>query len=372
MNQHSTFRALWFRDWHLMKSWVLSFGLICIAGPVLNWIESCTTYVSQDKLSAAMQSIYNIRPVTLYLGMIEVRNHHLVFGHGLKSELYIQGGPTLSLWILAVSMSLGALLATFDRQSTAILDTMNSPIHKKVWLTSKFTFGLATLIAISLLRTFVVAMVNATSPLPFSFGIVLTSFVMNVMLAIVSFSIVFLAGLLVGNTIAAWILGFLLLNLPLCMGAIIGFYSRTGNTIGLWMYHLEHTLLLNLSPIMYTDYGTNFTEAFNTQTMQNTTLTTSVSHPWMIALISLIVTAMTYVLAGHILARTNAENLSNIFVSKLGFNVAAVSTGFIAGSVTAQILHTAPGIVWVVTGCVCYVGSRVVYRFAIRYGLVGG
>ncbi|WAH35458.1 ABC-2 transporter permease [Alicyclobacillus dauci] len=356
-------KALLLRDWILMRAWICSLALIGVIGPLLNFLDGVVSGAPSARLSNAILSVYN----GLNVGTLALKQGHIVaINYRPPMVLVFHGAPTCSLWILAVAMGFGSLCASYDRQCTGLMDTMNAPIRRLDWIHSKFLLGIVSLTAITLFHSVFVALANGISPLSFPFGTVCMSFLINWSLSCVTFGVTFCVGLLVGNAIVAWMLGFLVFMLPLCLGALIGFYGRPGTPTGDWTYHLEHGILLNLTPVAYTDYGTNSVQNSSGREF-NWVIVTAVQHPWATVIVAVALTLLTYLLASRIMDAVQPEYFSNAFVSDTAFYVVAVCASLVFGSVTAQIVDRAKGFLWIIAGLACYLGLMICYRKWTRW-----
>ncbi len=365
-------RALLLRDWIVMRSWLLSLTLVVLAGPVINFLNAIGAS-SSVRLTSVFESIYMTSP----MGTIDAINHHIMaLDFRPHVPIYIQGYPPASLWVLSVASALGVLMSTFDKQTLAIADTLNEPIHRNEWISSKLLFGTGSLVVMVVLRTIVLWLSNMLSPLHFSVSTLIFSGVINVFDALATFSVVFFMGLLVGNVVLGWALGFLALAFPLTVGAVIGFFKVIPN-INQVTYNLEHHVVLKLSTFWYTDYNTNVVQHFPTQALQSPwppriqgmTIYTAVSHPWLLVIGTFIVCIVAYLCSVWVFSNTNAEKLSDLFISSRALHTCLTFVSLMLGSIAAQIFGHVHIPVFIGSTIVSYVVLWLVYRQVETLGI---
>lgn len=364
--------ALLLREWILMRTWMFSLTLIFLAGPVINLLNAFGSSRSV-RISSVFASLYTMRD----LGTLGVVGHRLsAMDFGKPVPIFIQGAPPASLWVIAIATVLGALLATIDRQTAAITDTFNAPVRKSEWIQAKFLFGTGALVLMVGLRTMVLVISNTLSPWHFEARTIFLSSAVNLSLALAAFSVVFFMGLLVGNVLLAWSLGFLALAFPLVLGADVrflgsspGFLRLTYNTA----YALEHNIVLKLSPFWYTDYNSSVIQHFPSPfpspathspfpSMTGMTVYTSVNHPWLMTSGSIVLYLISFLLSLQVFAKVKTENFGNLFVSKRVLHASLTFISLVFGSVAAQIIAYHPLLVCLLLGLLCYGVLWLVYR----------
>lgn len=361
--------ALLLREWILMRTWLFSLTLIILAGPVINLLNTFGNGRSV-RISAVFASVYTMRD----LGTLDVVGHRLsAMDFGNPAPISLHGAPPASLWVIAIATALGALLATIDRQTSAITDTLNAPVRKNEWIQAKFLFGTGSLVIMVVLRTMILVISNALSPWHFAASTLFSSSVVNLSLALAAFSLVFFMGLLVGNVLFAWSLGFLALAFPLILGADVrllgsspGFLRLTYGTA----YALEHNIVLKLSPFWYTDYNTSVIQHFASPAqsptglgpMTNMTMYTAVSHPWLMVSGAIVLYLLSYLFSLRMFATVKTENFGNLFVSKRVMHVSFTFICLIFGSIAAQIFAHDLLLVFLLMSLLCYGVLWLFYR----------
>lgn len=365
--RRDVFRGLLFREWVVQKSWLICLTIICAAGPLLNWIQALTDGRAPVRISAAFRSLYNGQSV----GALDVSHHHLVgvTYFAAKPWVVVHGAPTVSLWVIAVAMTFGALVTGLDKHSDSTLDIAQMPVRRVDWVNSKFALGLVALVVMVMVRTVFVGLCDITSPWVVPLATVGLSFAVNLAAAWICFAVTCFTGTAVGHPITAWGAGFLLLTLPLFVGALVGFYGASHTSLGTWAYHVEHQILLNLSPFSLTDYTTNMSQTFAQPIKPpdlkplGTTVQTAVVHPWRVVVGCILATGVFYGLSAWVVRVTAVEHWADIFVSPAAFQVAAVVVSVEFGSFLAQILgRHAQSVSWAIAAVVCYLVLVVVYR----------
>ncbi|MFB5192365.1 hypothetical protein [Alicyclobacillus fastidiosus] len=360
-------RALLLRDWIVMRTWLFSLTLVVLAGPIINLLNAIGA-PSSIRLASTFESIYTTSLMSM--GTIDSVNHQIMaIGFRPHVPILIQGYPPASLWVIGVATIIGALLATFDKQTLAITDTFNAPVHRNEWISEKLLFGTVFIVVMVVLRTMVLWVLNILSPFHFSISTLCFSGMVNVLVALTTFVVVFFTGLLVGNVLLGWALGFSALAFPLTIGAVIRFLGVIPG-FDQATYNLEHYVVLKLSPLWYTDYSTNLVQHLSTQAQHsvgltpitNITMYTAVSHPWWLAIGAFIICIISYVCSIWVFARTKAEHFNDLFISSRTMHSCLTCFSLMFGSIAAQVLGRVYIPAFLSAGVLCYVVLGWVYR----------
>lgn len=358
-------RALLLRDWIVMRTWLLSLTLVILAGPIINLLNAIGE-PSSVRLAAMFESIY----MTKLMGTIDFINHHIM-GMDFRPHvpIFIQGYPPSSLWVIGVATIIGVLLATYDKQTLAITDTFSAPVLRNEWISEKFLFGTVFIVIMVVLRTIALWVLNLLSPFHFSLSTLFFSGMVNTFVALATFAVVFFMGLLVGNVVLGWALGFTALAFPLSIGAVTRFLGVIPG-FSQASYNIEHYFLLKLSPFWYTDYTTHVVQHFPTQVQRaaglpsvtNMTIYTAVDHPWWLVIGAGIICVILYFCSMWIFARTKAEHFNDLFVSSRTLHSCLTCFSLMFGAVAAQIFDQVYIPVFIGAGVLCYVLLWLVYR----------
>lgn len=358
-----TLSALLIREWVMMKSWLLSLVLLMTAGPVIHLINALGA-PRATKHAVEVTSLFTSLYTTTPMGEMSSVHHHLAAANYNQSTvpIIIHGAPPAGLWVIACATVLGALLATLDRQPSVLVDTLSAPVRKQDLVQAKLILGTAYLALAALLRTFVLYLLNVLSPFHFAIHTLLLSGTVNFLVSLASFCVVFFVGLLIGNTILAWSLGFLTLSFPLAFGAVIRFIGHVTRTFSA-AYELEHRFVLRLSPFWYTNYNTNTHQNVASSALgstavqpkiQNIVMETGISHPVVIVTGALVVFGLVYAAGLIVAARSKTENMENLFLTRQVLYTALVIVSVVFGSVAAQIIAHAELWTFVGAALACY------------------